>query len=253
MVSSMQKGLCIMYPAPGIVERIGLDWDWIWIDGQHGELDYHDILALVRACDFIQRPAYVRTAGHDPGLIGKILDTGAGGIIVPCVDTPDQARQVVQAAKFPPLGNRSYGGRRPIDLHGRLYSERANTEIRLVVQIESLEALQQVDEIASIPGIDALLPGPDDLLLRRGGNMDNPSSRESLADDLSIIAQACRKHGKIGFMVAPTPKMQSLCQRLGFTMLVCASDAGLLARASNEAAHASAAATSKKEGEQIVY
>src|SRR3989338_4096375 len=110
-----QLGLCIMYPSPGSLERIGPDWGWAWIDGQHGELGYQDVLALVRACDLIQRPAFVRVPGHEFGAIGHALDMGATGVIVPVVDTPEQASSVVKAAKFPKLGGRSYGGRRPID------------------------------------------------------------------------------------------------------------------------------------------
>src|ERR1051326_7954884 len=117
-----QLGICVSYPAPGIVERIGIDWDWIWVDGQHSDQSYQETLAIVRACDLVQRPAMVRVPSHEFGGIGRALDMGATGVIVPLVDTPEQARAVVRAAKFPPLGGRSYGGRRPIDSLGRLYS-----------------------------------------------------------------------------------------------------------------------------------
>ena len=96
-------GLNIMYPSPGVVERIGANWDWIWLDGQHGEIGYAEMLALVRACDLINRPALVRVPGHEAGPIGRALDLGAAGVIVPCVDTPEQAQSLVEAAKFPPL------------------------------------------------------------------------------------------------------------------------------------------------------
>ena len=108
-----QLGLNVMYPSPGAVERIAPDWDWIWLDGQHGEIDYGEMLQLVRACDLVGRPAFVRVPGHEAGPIGLALDMGATGVIVPCVDMPEQARALVAAAKFPPLGKRSYGGRHP--------------------------------------------------------------------------------------------------------------------------------------------
>ena len=126
-----------MYPSPGALERIGGDWDWIWIDGQHGELGYQDALSLVRACDLIGRPAVVRVPGHEAGPIGKALDMGAAAVIVPCVDTPEQATIAVDAAKFPPLGKRSYGSRRNIDFQGRSYSDTANDDTLLIIQIES--------------------------------------------------------------------------------------------------------------------
>src|SRR2546425_11308236 len=161
-------GLSVMYPSPGAVERIGPEWDWIWIDGQHGQMGYEQTFALVRACDLIQRPAVVRVPGHEFGSIGKTLDMGAAAVITPCVDTPEQARAVVDAAKFPPLGKRSYGGRRPIDFQGRTYSDTANIDTLLIAQIESPQAIDNVDAIASVAGVDALFLGPDDLMLRRG-------------------------------------------------------------------------------------
>src|SRR5437016_448957 len=140
-------GLSVMYPSPGAVERIGPDWDWIWIDGQHGEMAYEQTLALVRACDLIQRPAVVRVPGHEFGAIGKALDMGAAAVITPCVDTPEQARAIAFAAKFPPLGKRSYGSRRLVDQQGRNYSDAANEDTLLIVQIESPQAIENVDAI----------------------------------------------------------------------------------------------------------
>ena len=163
-----QLGLNVSYPAAGVVERIGPDWDWIWLDGQHGQIGYGEMLQLVRACDLIQRPAFVRVPGHEAGPIGLRLDMGATGIIVPCVDTPEQAQALVDAAKFPPLGERSFGGRRPIDFNGRTYSNTANEHTILVVQIETLQAIDNAEKIAVILGVDALFFGPDDVMLRRG-------------------------------------------------------------------------------------
>src|SRR5688572_30016212 len=93
-------GLSIMYPSPGALERIGSDWDWIWVDGQHGQMGYQETLALVRACELISRPAIVRVPSHEWGAIGLALDMGAAGIIVPLVNDAEQARRIVQAAKF---------------------------------------------------------------------------------------------------------------------------------------------------------
>lgn len=229
-------GLCIMYPAPGVVERIGPDWDWIWVDGQHGELSYNDTLAIVRACDHAHRPAFVRVPGHEAGPVSLALDMGAAGVIVPCVDTVDQAKALVKAAKLPPLGNRSYGGRRPIDLHGRLYSDTANTDTMLVCQIESPEAVANADAIAALPGVDALFLGPDDVLLRRGRPMNAPRTRELLAPDMKAVIEACRRHGKFGFMVGIGAEMLGLCLEFGYDMIVGGGDVAFLANGSKQAA-----------------
>jgi 4-hydroxy-2-oxoheptanedioate aldolase len=225
-----------MYPPAGVVERIGPDWDWIWIDGQHGELGYAEVLGLVRACDLVKRPAIVRVPGHEFGPIGMALDTGAAGIIVPCVDTPAQARAVVDAAKFPPLGKRSYGGRRPIDLLGRTYSEAANRDILLICQIESPQAIENADEIASIDGVDALFLGPDDIMLRRGYSMTEARNKTTLGQDMQAVISACRKHGKIGVMVGVGEEMLTLCLKMGFHMIVSGSDVMFLANGSKKSA-----------------
>jgi 4-hydroxy-2-oxoheptanedioate aldolase len=236
-----QLGLCVMYPSPGIIERIGPDWDWIWIDGQHGQLGYNDVLALVRACDLVQRPAFVRVPGHEFGPIGLALDTGASGIIVPLVDTPEQAQSIVDAAKFPPLGKRSYGARRPIDLQGRLYSDTANTEVLLVAQIESPEAIDNAEAIAAVPGVDALFLGPDDILLRRGVAMDVPRTAQLLRSDMEAVINACRKHHKFAVMVGASPEMLSLSATLGFHMIVVGAEVGFLASASKQASESARA------------
>lgn len=228
-------GLVVQYPAPGIVERIGQDWDWIWVDGQHGHLGPGDLLAMVRACDLVQRPAFVRVAGHEAGPIGMVLDMGAAGVIVPCVDTPEEAKAIVDAAKFPPLGERSYGARRVIDRAGRDYAHTANDDVLLIIQIESPLAIDNVDSIAAIPGVDALFLGPDDIMLRRGYSMDTRRSQETLGADMEAVAKACRRHGKIPVMVGVGEEMLRLCLSLGFQMICAGSEVGFLAAGSREA------------------
>lgn len=230
-----QLGLCVCYPAPGIIERIGSDWDWLWLDGQHGEMGYREMLDLVRACELIDRPAFVRVPGHEAGPIGLSLDMGATGVIVPCVDTAAQAEAAVRAAKFPPLGNRSYGGRRPIDRGGRAYSHTANDDTLLVVQIESPQAVENADQIAAVPGVDALFLGPDDLFMRRGHPMDTPRSPQALRADLQAVANACRKHGKFGVGIGVGPEMLGMCLELGFQMLVSGADMSFLTSSSTQA------------------
>jgi 4-hydroxy-2-oxoheptanedioate aldolase len=229
-------GLCVCYPSPGIIERIGPDWDWIWIDGQHGEIGPSEILALVRACDLIRRPALVRVPGHDYGAIGCALDTGAAGVIVPCVDTEEQARALVFAAKFPPLGGRSYGSRRSIDLYGRLYAEKANAESLLVVQIETPLAIANVEAIAAVPGVDALFLGPDDIMLRRGFAMNTPRTAATLGDDFRAVAAACKRQGKKAVAIGATAEMATLAVKLGFHLVVGGTDVGFLATGSTTAA-----------------
>ncbi len=231
-----QFGLGIMYPSPGVVERIGPDWDWVWIDGQHGQIGYAETLQLVRACDLIGRPAVVRVPGHEAGPIGLTLDMGVAGVVVPCVDTAEQAQAAVEAAKFPPLGKRSYGGRRPIDFFGRSYSDSANEQTLLLVQIETPQALANIEEIASVRGVDALFIGLDDLYLRRGLAMDKPRPLELVEEDMKLVIEACRRHNLFAAAVGIGPDMLRLCLETGYHLIVAGGDVPFLVNSSKNAA-----------------
>ncbi|HSW45801.1 MAG TPA: aldolase/citrate lyase family protein [Phycisphaerae bacterium] len=233
-----QLGLCVMYPAPGIIERIGPDWDWLWIDGQHGELGYDEILACVRAGDLVRRPAVVRVPGHDSGQIGKALDTATAGIMVPMVDSAEQARRIVEAAKFPPLGKRSYGGRRPVDLHGRGYANRDRRQPVLVCQIETPEGLANVEAIAAVDGVDVLFFGPDDMALRAGMPMDVPRPEGCFDEAQRKVAQAARANGKLAGGVFVAPEALRFAIEAGYRLIVAAGDVFFLADGSSKASSA---------------
>jgi 4-hydroxy-2-oxoheptanedioate aldolase len=229
-------GVCVMYPSPGVVERIGPDWDWVWIDGQHGQIGtYTEMLSMVRACNFIGKKAFVRVAGHELGPISVALDMAADGVIVPQVECAEDARRLVRAAKFPPLGERSYGARRSIDLGGRLFIETANAATELICQIESPGAVERADEIASVPGVDGLFLGPDDYMLRKGFSMDHPRGLDSLGDALEKVAGACSNHGKKGMAVGVGEGIAERCVELGYDYIVGGVDVGFLAGASKTA------------------
>ncbi len=236
--STVAFGLCICYSSPGVVERIGGDWDWIWLDGQHGELDERDLLSLVRACDLIGRPAYVRVPSHEAGRIGRTLDMGAAGVIVPLVDSVEQARALVQAARFPPLGNRSYGGRRVIDRHGRHYVEAANHSTRLLLQIESPLAAEQAELLASIEGVDGLFLGLDDYMLRNGCGVDDPKTADNVGRAFELTGAACRRHGKLLCAVGVGASALELCLEHRCDLVVAGSDVGFLASGSRQAKEA---------------
>ncbi len=236
--SSPKIGLCVMYPSPGTIERIGADWDWLWIDGQHGDLDYRDIQALVRAGDLVGCPSFVRVPGQDPAWVGRVLDIAAAGVIVPMIESPEEAQAMVRAAKFPPLGNRSYGGRRPIDRFGRGYYETSNTGTTLLLQIESPGAAEQADAIAAVPGVDGLFLGMDDYALRSGLGVDEPKTRERVGRAYDLAAAACRKHGKMLCAVGVGEIAMKLCLESRCDLIVAGGDVGFLASGSKAASAA---------------
>ncbi len=232
--SGPQLGLGIFYPASGIIERLGPDWDWIWIDGQHGELAYADVLAAVRASNLVKRPCVVRVPGHDAGLIGKALDTAADAVMVPLVEDAEQAKAIVDASKFPPLGCRSYGARRLIDLSGRGYAHSDSPGPLLVCQIETEAGLKNTASISAVEGVDALFFGPDDMALRCGLPMDQPRPKGYFDQALKTVADAAKANGKICGGVFGTPGSLSAAVELGYTLNVGTVDSSLLANGSKE-------------------
>ena len=228
-------GLSVCYPSVGALERIGPDWDWIWIDAQHGDLDFRETVNLVRAGHLIGRPCLVRVDAHDPGLIGRILDTGAAGIIAPMVETLAEARLLVNAAKFPPVGNRSYGGRRVVDIAGRGFYRTANRDTVLILQIESSTAAEAADEMAALKGVDGLFLGPDYFLIRQGLDVDAPKTAETIGDALGKVAAACKRHGKLLVGIGATDAMLGLAREHKYDSVVGGSDVKFLAAGSTAA------------------
>jgi 4-hydroxy-2-oxoheptanedioate aldolase len=225
-------GLSAHYGTPAIIETIGPHWDWVWIDIQHGRIDEKDVEHMVMACDLADAAAVVRVASNETGAIGRALDTDCAGVIVPQVDTPEEARQAVIAAKFPPIGDRSYGGRRVIDRGGREYVETANADRMLIVQIESPQAVENADAIAAIEGVDALFLGPDDLTMRRGGPSMEGMAAADIQADMDAVTSACRQHGKVAVTVAFSEEKVVACAESGHAMIVASSDVVFLRNAS---------------------
>ena len=159
-------GLSNNYPSAALIETVGALWDFIWIDGQHGQFSYDNALTAVRTADLVGVDTILRVPGQEAGVLGLYADMLPSARMVPMVNSAQQAAAVVDATRFPPLGNRSFGGRRPIDVLDREYY--LGYEPILVVQIETPEAVDRADEIAATDGVDALLLGADDLKIQMG-------------------------------------------------------------------------------------
>lgn len=226
-------GLIVSLPVPGILE-LARDWDWFWVDGQHGQLSYDTILNLARVAELVDVPAMVRVAGHDYSQIGPVLDTGVAGVIVPMVHNADQARDVVMAAKFAPVGGRSIGGRRVMDRDGADYYRTANDDVVLLGQIESVEGFDNAEQIAAVAGIDGLLFGPVDYSLDRGVCIESGWDAH-LWEVSEKIGQICRNHGKIAASLSGPPERARRLAELGYQMLARGSDAGLFHSAAAKA------------------
>jgi 2-keto-3-deoxy-L-rhamnonate aldolase RhmA len=211
------------YPAEGILETIGVGWDFVWIDAQHGQFSIESALRSVRTASLMGLHSVLRVPSHDPGLLGLFADTAAAAIMAPQVDSVAQAQGIVQSLRFPPGGKRSFGGRRPIDVHGRDYFH--EHEPVIIAQIESTAALGAVREIASVDGIDGLFFGADDMKLSMGLAVGATiANDEQLQEAQRSIADAALATGKwCGMPAADDPTFRSAV-KLGYQLLSCGGD-----------------------------
>jgi 4-hydroxy-2-oxoheptanedioate aldolase len=228
-------GFGLMYANPCAIECMAKGWDWVWIDSQHGQHAYPTILHSVQLAHLHGLSSMVRLPGHCPDPIGPVLDMAANSLMIPMVNTAEEAKALVRAANFPPLGTRSYGGRRVIDLYGRDYYRTANDEVFLVCQIETLEAVEQAEAIASVKGVGAIFFGPDDMKMRMGIPI-NATVNESpeLARAMEKVAKAARNAGKAAGSVAVTPPALKTAVEQGYRLIVGAGDVLLLRSAAQK-------------------
>ncbi len=229
-------GFVLILPAPGILELVQ-GYDWFWIDGQHGQLSYDTILHCVRVADLVGVPPIVRVSARDYSQIGPVLDTGPAGVMIPTIHNVQQAEAVASAAKFPPVGQRSFGGQRLLDRFGGEYAATANQDVFLIGQIESTQGLANVEQIAAVGGIDGLMFGPADYSLDAGMPPGSAldMSEPALWDAAEKIAQSCAKHGKVACSIVASAQNAVRLAQLGYQMLAVSLDTHLLRTAASGA------------------
>ena len=180
------------YLTADLVEFLGqLDFDGIWIEMEHGPVDFRDIPNYSRACDLWGKTSIVRVNLNQPGVIYRTLDLGAQAIVVPHVNTADEARAVVEASKFYPLGARgSYTSRQGIGVPD--YQDRANDETMVIVLIEDIVAVDNLAEILTVDNVDVFFVAPGDLAQSMGhlGDIAHPDvvAAENRATDQIVEA-----------------------------------------------------------------
>ena len=142
----------------------------------------------------------------------------------------------VSAAKFPPLGDRSYGARRAVDFLGRRYHSTANRDSLLILQVESKEAVAIADELVAIEGVDGLFLGPDDLLVRDGQDVETPKDSTSLGKQYKTVVDACRRHGKLSMGHGINDASLQMAREYGYNLVIGGGDVGFLANGSKNSA-----------------
>jgi 4-hydroxy-2-oxoheptanedioate aldolase len=144
-------------------------WDSVTVDLQHGVQDYMSLVHCFQAMQPHSIVPLARVPSNEPGIIGKVMDAGAYGVICPLVNTAEQARAFISSCKYPPVGTRSNGPVRA-GIYGAStgYQQTANDEVLCIPMIETVEALDNLDAILAVPGIDAVYVGPTDLSFSLG-------------------------------------------------------------------------------------
>ncbi|MBY6350425.1 HpcH/HpaI aldolase family protein [Rhodococcoides corynebacterioides] len=217
-----------------------LGWDYLCLDLQHGLIGYDGMLRGLTAVDAARGPAgLVRVEANDRTYIGKALDAGARGVIVPLIDTADDAALAVSYSRYPPVGVRSYGPMRSQLRVGPLPAD-ADDAVVVLAMIETPEGLQNVESICAVPGLDGIYVGPSDLRIAVGGSSPADSSVDEVFDAALVrIADAAAAAGIACGIHTPSGEVAARRLTQGFTFATVASDLTHLKAASE--AHLAAA------------
>jgi len=195
---------------PVVAEVLAPEFDFLAIDAEHTESSIETVAAMVRAIDATDADcaALVRVSDNDPVEIKRVLDLGVAGVVVPSVDTREEAEAAVEACRYPPAGVRGVAGYRAADYGASMeYVETANDEVLTVVQAESGTAAANADEIAAVDGVDALFVGPADLSASLGvfGEFDAPEFETAIED---IVSGAHDADVPVGTLATSTERVE---------------------------------------------
>lgn len=223
-------------------------FDSLTVDLQHGVVDYAGAVTMLQAIRASGVTPMVRVPWLEPGILMKVLDAGAYGVICPMVNTRDDAERLASYVRYPPLGQRSFGPTRANFSTGGGYAAEANGEIICWAMIETAEALANVDAIAATPGIDGLYIGPADLTLGVTNGRLAPGfdrTEPEMIDAIKAILAAAKSAGIRAGLHCGTPKYAAGALGWGFDLITISNDVRLLAAA----AGASVAQTRELVGE----
>ena len=211
-------------------------YDSITVDVQHGVIDFSDCVSMLQAMRASGVVPISRVPWLDPAIIMKVLDAGSMGVICPMVNTKSQAEELVSYCKYPPHGVRSFGPTRANISLGANYWKEANQNIVCLAMIETQEAYDNVEEIASTPGLDGLYIGPADLTLGLSkGKLAPGFDREEpeMIEATKNILAAAKKNNKIAALHCGTPEYAAKGVQWGFDMVTISNDVRLLISASS--------------------
>lgn len=217
--------------SPLTAEMVALaGFDWVLIDLEHGAGTERDVLSQLQAIEHTGATGLVRVESIEQQRILKVLDMGAAGVMCPHINNPQDARQMVNGLRYPPEGSRGiakFVRAASIGANFTNYIKTANDNLIGIAQIESKEALNHLDEIAAVDGIDVLFIGPSDLSMDLGifGQFDNPIYTNAI----KAIVKAAQKAGKATGILIATPDEYNTYYDLGIRMIACGADSAFVA------------------------
>ena len=221
------SSLCSTMGADAIADA---GFDWILLDTEHSPNEPPDLIAAMRALRGGTATPIVRPAWNDPVLFKRILDLGAQTLLVPFVQTAEEARKAVAATRYPPHGIRGVATTAAASRFGRVkdYLRKANDQICVLVQVETLDAIGRLGEIAAVDGVDGVFIGPSDLAASMGhlGDFAHPDVQAVISGAIKTIRGA----GKAGGYLTGNEEEAKKRLAEGFQFVAVGSDTGLLAR-----------------------
>ena len=209
-------------------------WDSLTVDMQHGMIDYAAMVGMLQAISTTATVPIVRVPWLEPGIIMKSLDAGAYGVICPMVNTRDDAARLVAYTHYAPQGTRSFGPIRATLYGGADYASHANRTIVAFAMIETAQALENLDEILSVEGLDAIYIGPSDLSLALGCKPVFDDVDPPVAQAIDHIVARAKAHGVVAGIHNGRPDVAKARLAKGFRFVTLGSDARLLAAGSQE-------------------
>jgi 4-hydroxy-2-oxoheptanedioate aldolase len=204
-------------------------WDALTIDLQHGVVDYAAMVGMLQAISTTHTVPVVRVPWLEPGILMKTLDAGAYAVICPMISTREDAQRFVHYTTYAPRGTRSFGPVRALLYGGADYPARADDTIVRFAMIETAQALENIDSVVSVEGLDAIYIGPSDLSLALGCKPTFDDVEPKVAQAIDHVLERARAHGLVAGIHNGTPEAALARAAKGFRFLTVASDARLMA------------------------